>query len=93
MQVISSVVLSHTASFPLFPANAKLFHPRTHQSGPLQQPGVWMEKEPNKFGVFTKVPNLPLIKITWNKESDAFGKPPKALSVQITPKIERKSCI
>jgi hypothetical protein len=28
--------------------------PRTHQSGPLQQPGVQMEKEPNKFGVFKK---------------------------------------
>jgi hypothetical protein len=28
-----------------------------------------------------KVPNLPLIKITWNKESDAFGKPSKALRV------------
>jgi hypothetical protein len=53
-----------------------------------------MEKEPDKFGVFTKVPNLPLIKITWNKESDAFGKPSKALRVlQITTKIERKSCI
>jgi hypothetical protein len=47
-----------------------------------------MEKEPNKFGVITRVPNLPLIKITWNKESDAFGKPSKSLSVQITTKIE-----
>jgi hypothetical protein len=53
-----------------------------------------MEKEPNKFGVLTKVPNLPLMRITSNKESDAFGKPSKELRVlQITTKIERKSCI
>lgn len=33
MQIIASVVLSHTASFPLFPANAKLFHTKDPSVG------------------------------------------------------------